>query len=149
MNLMLTGAARSGEPADAPLEPSKDWCNTLRSIATAHAALVGGSQGAYWHSDYVFSGGNLVLDLLHNFFLEKGARLHKIHVYEMTKNPVAREMIGYLLVRGARAGLCHSARDTYRGGNQQDATHPDDRKRQVPRTAKVRRDGLPSQPLSV
>jgi Mn-containing catalase len=40
------------------------------------------------------------LDLLHNFFLESGARMGKIRVYEMTDNPVAREMIGYLIVRG-------------------------------------------------
>ena len=40
------------------------------------------------------------MDLLHNFFLESGARMGKIRVYEMTDNPVAREMIGYLIVRG-------------------------------------------------
>lgn len=108
INLMLTGAARQGEPADAPLEPGKDWRNTLHSIATAHTAFVGGSQGAYWHGDYVFSSGNLILDLLHNFFLENGARLHKIRVYEMTKNPVAREMIGYLLVRGGVHALAYA-----------------------------------------
>ena len=41
-----------------------------------------------------------MLDLLHNFFLESGARTHKARVYEMTSNPAARTMIGYLLVRG-------------------------------------------------
>ncbi len=38
--------------------------------------------------------------VLQNFFLECGARTHKMRVYQMTDNPVAREMIGYLLVRG-------------------------------------------------
>jgi Mn-containing catalase len=48
----------------------------------------------------VFNSGNLVLDLLHNFFLESGARTHKARCYEMTSNETARTMIGYLLVRG-------------------------------------------------
>jgi Mn-containing catalase len=38
----------------------------------------------------VFSSGNLKLDLLHNFFLECGARANKIRVYEMVDDPVAR-----------------------------------------------------------
>ncbi len=38
--------------------------------------------------------------LLHNFFLETGARSHKARVYEMTSNEPARTLIGYLLVRG-------------------------------------------------
>lgn len=42
----------------------------------------------------------IVLDLLHNFFLECGARTHKMRVFQMTDHPTAREMIGYLLVRG-------------------------------------------------
>jgi Mn-containing catalase len=43
---------------------------------------------------------NLKLDLLHNFSLESGARMGKIRVYESTQNPVAREMVGNLIVRG-------------------------------------------------
>ena len=62
--------------------------------------LVANSQGAPWSGDYVFNSGNLVMDLLHNFFLETGARSHKARVYEMTSNETARTMIGYLLVRG-------------------------------------------------
>lgn len=56
--------------------------------------------GKSWNGDYVFNSGNLTLDLLHNFFLEIGARTHKMRVYEMTDHPTAREMIGYLFVRG-------------------------------------------------
>jgi Mn-containing catalase len=58
------------------------------------------SQGNPWTGANVFSSGNLKLDLLHNFFLECGARANKIRVYEMVDDPVAREMVGYLLVRG-------------------------------------------------
>lgn len=39
-------------------------------------------------------------DLLHNFFLECGARTHKMKVYEMTDHPAARAVVGFLLVRG-------------------------------------------------
>ena len=49
---------------------------------------------------YVTATGNLKMDLLHNFFLECGARAGKMRVYEMTADPTARAMIGYLLVRG-------------------------------------------------
>ena len=56
--------------------------------------------GNPWNGTYVFSTGNLKLDLLHNFFLECGARANKIRVYEMTNDPVARAVVGYLLVRG-------------------------------------------------
>jgi Mn-containing catalase len=56
--------------------------------------------GVPWNGSYVFSSGNLKLDLLHNFFLECGARANKIRVYEMVDDPTARAMVGYLLVRG-------------------------------------------------
>ncbi|HEY8476296.1 MAG TPA: manganese catalase family protein [Chloroflexota bacterium] len=100
VNLMLTGATKAAPPDAAPLGVGANARNTHHFIVTAQTALVGNSMGQAWSGDYVFNSGNLVLDLLHNFFLECGARLHKIRVYEMTSNPVAREMIGYLLVRG-------------------------------------------------
>jgi manganese containing catalase len=46
----------------------------------------------------VTATGNLKMDLLHNFFLECGARAGKARVYEMTDDPTARAMVGYLLV---------------------------------------------------
>jgi Mn-containing catalase len=58
------------------------------------------SMGNPWTGANVFNSGNLVEDLLHNFFLECGARTHKMKVYEMTDHPAARAVIGYLLVRG-------------------------------------------------
>ena len=39
---------------------------------------------------YVFSSGDLVEDLTHNFFLETGARNNKLKVYEMVDHPAAR-----------------------------------------------------------
>jgi Mn-containing catalase len=107
INSLLNGAAKPGEPVDAPLSLGVNARNTYHFIATGQGAIVGNSMGAFWNGDYVFASGNLVLDLLHNFFLENGARLQKIRVYEMTQNPVARAMIGYLLVRGGVHALAY------------------------------------------
>jgi hypothetical protein len=65
------------------------------------AALPADSMGAPWNGSYVFTTGNIILDLLHNFFLENGARIHKLRVYETVNDPVSREVCGYLLVRGS------------------------------------------------
>jgi Mn-containing catalase len=45
--------------------------------------------------NYVSSTANLILDLLHNFFLERGARIHKLRVYEAVSDPVSRELWGF------------------------------------------------------
>lgn len=58
------------------------------------------SLGNPWRGDYIFNSGNLILDLLHNFFLENGARTAKLRVYQTTTNPAARRMLGYLFTRG-------------------------------------------------
>lgn len=100
INLLNTGLTYPGDPDITPLQNGLDIRNTYHYIVTAQTALPGDSMGKAWNGDYVFNSGNLVLDFLHNFFLEIGARTHKMRVYEMTNHPVAREMIGYLLVRG-------------------------------------------------
>ncbi|WP_415803682.1 manganese catalase family protein, partial [Marinicrinis lubricantis] len=100
INLCLSGSTFPADPDAAPLRNGLDKRNTYHFIATAQTSLPGDSMGKAWNGDYVFNSGNLVLDLLHNFFLECGARTHKMRVYEMTDHPVAREMTGYLLVRG-------------------------------------------------
>jgi Mn-containing catalase len=58
------------------------------------------SGGAPWTGDYVFSSGDLVEDLTHNYFLETGARNGKLKVYEAVDHPSARALTGYLIVRG-------------------------------------------------
>ncbi|AST91479.1 manganese catalase family protein [Sutcliffiella cohnii] len=100
INLMMEGTTRPAPPDATPLGNTKDFRNSYHYIVNAQTALAGDSMGRPWTGDNVFNSGNLILDLLHNFFLECGARTHKMRVYEMTSNPVAREMIGYLLVRG-------------------------------------------------
>jgi Mn-containing catalase len=101
INLLLTGVSPRGtDPTTAPLEVAQESRNAYHFIASGQTALPVDSQGRAWTGDNVFSSGNLKLDLLHNFFLECGARANKIRVYESTDDPTVRAMVGYLLVRG-------------------------------------------------
>jgi Mn-containing catalase len=101
INMLLSGSTtRDSDPAATPLDIATDVRNHYHFIAGGQTALPFDSMGNPWNGTYVFSSGNLKLDLLHNFFLECGARANKIRVYEMVDDPVAREMVGYLLVRG-------------------------------------------------
>src|ERR671915_1103524 len=101
INLLLTGTTvRGSDPTATPLEDAADARNSYHFLASGQQALPMDSQGHFWTGANVFSSGNLKLDLLHNFFLECGARASKIRVYEMVDDPTAREMVGYLLVRG-------------------------------------------------
>ena len=101
INLLLSGTTTRGtDPTDTPLKDGTNARNSYHFVASGQSALPMDSQGNFWTGANVFSSGNLKLDLLHNFFLECGARANKIRVYEMVKDPVAREMVGFLLVRG-------------------------------------------------
>lgn len=101
INLLLTGTTERGDdPTTAPLQGMLDARNSYHFIASGQTALPVDSMGNPWTGANVFSSGNLKLDLIHNFFLECGARANKIRAYEMTDDPTARAMIGYLLVRG-------------------------------------------------
>ncbi len=100
INLMLENSLPEGEPVDAPLEAAKNLRNTHHTIVGGGGHQVMDSMGHFWAGDNVFSSGNLVADLLHNFFLETGARMHKHRCYQMTTNQAARDVIGYLMVRG-------------------------------------------------
>ncbi len=101
INLLLTGATKRGnDPTKTPLKDATDARNAYHFITSGQQALAVDSMGNPWTGANVFSSGNLKLDLLHNFFLECGARANKIRVYEMVDDPAARAMLGYLLVRG-------------------------------------------------
>ena len=101
INLLLTGTTKRGtDPTKTPLKNATDARNTYHFIASGQQALPVDSMGAPWTGQNVFNSGNLKLDLLHNFFLECGARANKIRVYEMVDDPTARAAVGYLLVRG-------------------------------------------------
>lgn len=101
INLTLTGTTKRGtDPTVAPLKDAVDARNSYHFLASGQTALPVDSQGNFWTGQNVFSSGNLKLDLLHNFFLECGARANKMRVYEMVSDPTARTAVGYLLVRG-------------------------------------------------
>ncbi len=110
INLLQNGGEPDdAEPKDAPLETLNKG-NGIRHqfINNGNSALVANSMGAPWSGDYVFNSGNLILDLLHNFFLESGARMGKLRVYESTSHPVAKRLCGYLLCRGGVHQLAYA-----------------------------------------
>ena len=101
INLLLTGTSPRGtDPVPGPLAGNVGARNTDHFLNSGQTALPYDSMGRPWTGENVFSSGNLRLDLLHNFFLECGARAGKMRAYEMVTDPCARTMIGYLLVRG-------------------------------------------------
>ncbi|MGI4852844.1 MAG: manganese catalase family protein [Janthinobacterium lividum] len=100
INLMLEGSVKEGDPVSGPLQDAANLRNTHHTIVGGGGHQVMDSMGHFWEGQHVFSSGNLVSDLLHNFFLETGARLHKHRCYQMTTNSAARNVIGYLMVRG-------------------------------------------------
>jgi Mn-containing catalase len=108
INGLLTGASDGDDPRETPLKSYKGTGIPHHFINSGLGALVTNSLGKGWSGEYVFNSGDLVLDLLHNFFLENGARMAKIRVYEMTDHPVARQMLGYLFVRGGVHALAYA-----------------------------------------
>jgi Mn-containing catalase len=100
INTMLTGPAE-GKPGElGDLTDVKDFRNAQHFISGGAGTLVQDSNFRPWTGDNVFSSGDLVEDLTHNFFLETGARNNKLKVYEAVDHPAARALTGYLLVRG-------------------------------------------------
>ncbi len=109
-NTMLTGAAptENGAPAGTPLAGLKAARNSHHYLAGGLGALPQDSNGRPWNGDYVFSSGDLIEDLTHNYFLETGARSGKLRVYETVDHPAARALTGYLLVRGGVHQLAYA-----------------------------------------
>jgi Mn-containing catalase len=91
----------AGDLSKAPFEAMSDIRLAAGFYSNAGGATPVNSNGASWNNDFVTTTGNVVVDLLHNFHLECGARLHKLRVYESLKDPTGREVCGYLLVRGS------------------------------------------------
>jgi Mn-containing catalase len=86
--------------SDAPYEAMKDVRLAASFLSNGGGAMPMNSNGNSWNMDFVTTTGNVVMDMLHNFHLECGARLHKLRVYETLTDPLGREVCGYLLVRG-------------------------------------------------
>ena len=113
INSCLNGGRTEFDNSDDPRDAN--WQDYAASglggahyIATGRNALPVDSKGTGWSGEYVFSSGNLILDLLSNFFLENGARTQKLKVYQLTENPAARMMLGYLFVRGAVHAMAYA-----------------------------------------
>src|SRR3954452_7426796 len=85
----------------APFEDMKDVRLAGSFLSNGGGAMPMNANAASWNMDMVTTTGNIIIDLLHNFHLECGARLHKLRVYETLKDPTGREVCGYLLVRGS------------------------------------------------
>jgi Mn-containing catalase len=102
INTMLTGASPTddGKAPSASLAGVKGKGNPQHFIAGGQGTLLQDSNGKPWNGDYIFSSGDLIEDLTHNYFLETGARNNKLKVYEMVEHPAARALTGYLLCRG-------------------------------------------------
>lgn len=90
-----------GDISGAEWEGMKDIRLAASFLSNGGGAMPIDSNGASWNRDFVTTTGNVIMDLLHNFHLECGARLHKLRVYETLSDPTGREVCGYLLVRGS------------------------------------------------
>ena len=84
-----------------PFEAMQDIRLAASFLSNGGGAMPMNSNGASWNMDFVTTTGNVIIDLLHNFHLECGARIHKLRVYETVSDPTSREVCGYLLVRGS------------------------------------------------
>ena len=86
--------------SDAPFDAMQDirLAASFFSNGGGHAV---DSNGLPWNGTFVTTTGNVIMDMLFNFHLECGARLHKLRVYETMTEPTGREVCGYLLVRGS------------------------------------------------
>jgi Mn-containing catalase len=93
--------AAPADISDAPFEAMKDIRLASGFLSHAGGAVPVNGNGLSWNYDFVTTTGNVIFDLLHNFHLECGARLHKLRVYETLSDPTGREVCGYLLVRGS------------------------------------------------
>lgn len=91
-----------GDISDGPFAEMRDIRSAASFFSHAGGAVPVNSNGLSWNVDMVTTTGNVVFDLLHNFHLECGARLHKLRVYESLDpgDGTGREICGYLLVRG-------------------------------------------------
>src|SRR3712207_4970264 len=84
INSLLNGPITGKTPSAAdvtgtPLGFGQDGTGLrVHTIGTGMGSFCGDSGGNHWTGNYVFSSGNLILDLLHNFFLENGARTNKL-----------------------------------------------------------------------
>jgi len=93
--------AGGADISDAPFEDMQGIRLAAGFFSNGGGATPVNGNGLSWNNDMVTTTGNVIFDLLHNFHLECGARLHKLRVYETMTEATGREVCGYLLVRGS------------------------------------------------
>ena len=104
ISLLNNGPGDPTENVDiskAPFEAMQDMRSAAGFLSYGGGAVPVNSNSMSWNVDMVTTTGNLIIDLLHNFHLECGARIHKLRVYETMTEPTGREVCAYLLVRGS------------------------------------------------
>jgi Mn-containing catalase len=104
VSMLNSGPGNPKENVDvskAPFAKMQDARLAGSFLSNGGGAMPMNSNAASWNMDMVTTTGNLIIDLLHNFHLECGARIHKLRVYETMTEPTGREVCGYLLVRGS------------------------------------------------
>ncbi|KAB0680274.1 manganese catalase family protein [Aureimonas leprariae] len=94
-------AGDGGDISGTPFEDMQNIRSAASFLSHGGGVVPADSNGLSWNKDFITTTGNVVVDLLHNFHLECGARLHKLRVYETVSDPTSREVCGYLLVRGS------------------------------------------------
>ncbi len=102
--MLNNGPGDQESNADISDAPYADMTKTRLAasfLSNGGGAMPMNSNGVSWNMDFVTTTGNVIIDLLHNFHLECGARIHKLRVYETMTEPTGREVCGYLLVRGS------------------------------------------------
>ena len=90
-----------GDISKAPFVDMQQIRSASSFLSNGGGAMPMNANGASWNMDFVTTTGNVVVDLLHNFHLECGARIHKLRVYETMTEATGREVCAYLLVRGS------------------------------------------------
>ena len=85
----------------APFENMQDIRSAASFLSQGGGSIPADSNGIPWNGSFVTNTGNVIMDMLFNFHLECGARIHKLRVYETMTEEVGREVCAYLLVRGS------------------------------------------------
>ena len=118
-------AGDGGDISGAPYEAMKDVRLAGAFFSHAGGAVPVNSNAMSWNADMVTTTGNVIVDLLHNFHLECGARLHKLRVYETLTDPTGTR--GLRLPAGPWLGACACLRpgveEAHRGGAREVSSH--------------------------
>jgi hypothetical protein len=93
--------AGGADITQAPFKGMQDIRLAPQFFSAGGGALPMNSGGHSWNMDHVTTTGNVIFDLLHNFHLECGARLHKLRLRDANGADRAR---GVRLPAGPRPG---------------------------------------------